>query len=372
MAPELAARYPEIQTYFAQGVSERTLSARLDWTPQGFHGMIMAPGKSFFIDPYSTAETGYYISYDTAALPPRAPFSEGSLPVEAFENLIPAVSESAVQSGDELRTYRLAIAATGEYSTFHGGTVAQALAAMVTTMNRVNGIYETEVAVRMNLIANTDDVIYLDASTDPFTNGDPNQMIDENQTNMDAVIGQANYDIGHVFGTNSGGLAGTGVCVNGSKARGVTGSGAPIGDPFDVDYVAHEMGHQFSANHTFNGTQSNCSGNGNGSTAYEPGSGSTIMAYAGICGSDDLQSNSDDYFHTISFDEIINYTTSGSGNSCANITNTGNGVPTANAGGNYTIPADTPFVLTGSVEASFSDELVVLLTHGCRQLHQRQ
>ncbi len=346
MAPELAARYPDIKTFFGQGIDEPTLSVRLDWTLKGFHAMILAPGSTFFIDPYSTADTRTYISYDTADLKARAPFIEGNLPLETFGNLMPM--ESAVQTGDELRTYRLAMAATGEYTAFHGGTVPDALSAIVTTINRVNGIYETEVAVRMNLIANTDDIIYVDAGTDPYTNGDPGMMIDENQANIDMEIGEDNYDIGHVFGTDSGGLAGSGVCVNGNKARGVTGNSAPIGDPFDVDYVSHEIGHQFDAEHTFNGTESNCAGNRNASTAYEPGSGSTIMAYAGICGSDDLQDNSDDYFHTISFDEIVNYTTSGSGNSCANITNTGNGVPTANAGANYTIPADTPFTLTGS------------------------
>jgi len=357
MAEELAAKYPMIRTFLGQGV-EKNLSARVrfDITPHGFHAIMFTTDGTIYIDPYSQGETRYYISYFKKDYLPN----EGELNFEC--SLLGTESEIAqqinqlvqenpfVMTGPQLRTYRTAIATTGEYTIFHGGTVPLGLAAVVTALNRVTGVYENEFAIRMELIPNNDLIIYTDPNTDPYSNSNGGQMLGQNITNLNNVIGASNFDIGHVFSTGGGGVAYLGVVCGSSKAGGVTGLPQPIGDPFYIDYVSHEMGHQYGGNHSFNGNAGSCSGgNRNGSTAYEPGSGSTIMCYAGICGSQNLQTNSDDYFHNIGFAEIVNYTTNGNGNSCPVITNTGNGEPTATVpAGGFTIPVNTPFILTGS------------------------
>jgi hypothetical protein len=366
MDEELVTKYPEIKTYLGQGIGKNsTARVRFDVTPAGFHAIIFSTEGTIYIDPYSLGETRYYISY----------FKKEYLPTEEelnFEcNLFGVDSEFGqhirqlvednpfVMTGPELRTYRLACAATGEYTIFHGGTVPLGLAAVVTAVNRVTGVYENEFAVRLQLIPNNDLIIYTNPSTDPYTNDNGGAMLGQNISNLNAVIGSANYDIGHVFSTGGGGVAYLGVVCTGSKAGGVTGLSQPIGDPFYIDYVAHEMGHQYGGNHSFNGNAGACSGgNRNPSTAYEPGSGSTIMAYAGICSPQNLQNNSDDYFHNINFVEIVNYTTNGNGNSCPVITATGNGEPTVTVpAGGFTIPINTPFILTGSATDPDNDPL---------------
>ena len=352
MHPELAEKFPEIKTYAGVGLDDPTASVRLDTTPKGFHAMILSVNGRVFIDPYTNDGVELYQSYLAADFMPNiSELFKPDVVVEPEGSISekPVEINGAVSSGGTLRTYRLAVAATGEYTAFHGGTVPLAMAEITTAINRVAGIYERDVAVSFELVANNDLVIYTNGGSDPYTNIDGSAMLGQNQSNLNTVIGSANYDIGHVFSTGGGGIAGLGVVCGNAKAQGVTGLPAPIGDPFYVDYVAHEIGHQFGGNHTFNGNSGSCAGNQrNGSTAYEPGSGTTIMAYAGICTGQNIQNNSDDYFHGASFDEIVAYTTTGTGASCGTTSSTGNTPPTVDAGASYTIPLNTPFTLTGS------------------------
>ena len=362
MAPELQQRFPDIRTYTGRGVDDRTATLKIDITPHGFHAMILSSKGRVFIDPYFKDLTEYYISYYTGDFVKNGASTDCELMIEdgKLEEL-QFIKDNAILTaiGPQLRTYRLCVAATGEYTAYHGGTVALGLAAVVTSVNRVNGVYEKEVGIRMVLVANNNLVIYTNSSTDPYTNNNGSTMLTQNINNLNSVIGSANYDIGHVFSTGGGGVAYLGCVCTSSKAGGVTGSSAPIGDPFDIDYVAHEMGHQFGGNHSFNSVTGSCGGgNRNSTTAYEPGSGSTIMAYAGICGADDLQPHSDAYFHVVSFDEIVLYTNSGNGNSCAVTTSTGNNAPVVTVpAGSFYIPKSTPFSLTGSATDPNGDAL---------------
>ncbi|MBN8570309.1 MAG: hypothetical protein J0M18_11805, partial [Ignavibacteria bacterium] len=350
MEDGLAVQFPDIKTYMGQGIDDPYSSVRFDITPLGFHAMIFSERGTVFIDPYAKGDNFNYISYYKSDFRTDKQMSCELIDDAHMEKNHAPYSPDMLAEG-ELRTYRTVIACTGEYAAYFGGTQVAALAAIVVSLNRVNGVYEKETSVRMVLVANNIAVVYTNSSTDPYTNANGSTMLGQNQTTCDQQIGTANYDIGHVFSTGGGGVANLGcVCVAGSKAKGVTGSTAPVGDPYDIDYVAHEMGHQFGGNHTFNSTTSSCGGgNRNNNTAYEPGSGSTIMAYAGICGSTDLQPNSDPYFHTKSLDEIITYTSVAGGNSCPVTTNTGNHDPVVTMPPDgFAIPKSTPFELTGT------------------------
>jgi subtilisin-like proprotein convertase family protein len=317
--------------------------------------MILSSKGQFFVDPFHQFNTLDYVVYEKSSLPRRsfdcetATITGGNKIERNYAQVASGIANRS--SGGTLKTYRLALACTGEYAAFFGGTASGAMSGMVASTARVNGVYEMELAVRLVLIANDNLLVYLNSATDPYTNNNGSTMLTENQNNITTVIGSANYDIGHVFSTGGGGVAGLGVvCSSTGKARGVTGSSSPTADAYDIDYVAHEMGHQFSGNHTFNSALGSCAGgNRNATTAYEPGSGITIMAYAGICGADDLAAHSIAYFHVKSGDEIGTFITTGGGNACAVATATGNTPPTVAATGTgYNIPISTPFVLTAT------------------------
>ena len=363
MAPALAAKFPEIKTYAGVGIDDPTATVRLDLTPQGFHAQVLAAdGRTFYIDPTTRTQQTHYLSFWRSDMAERAfnCLTKNEHPAQRR-----AGKQAARTIGPTLRTVRLAVAADGEYTAFQGGTVAKAQAAIATTVNRVVGVYEKEMDIRMVLVANNSSLIYTNAKTDPYTNDDPEKLLDENQTTIDKVIGSDSYDIGHVFTTGGGGLSGLGVvCADGFKAQSETGSDSPTGDSYDIDFVAHEMGHEFGANHTFNGATidsngdgDNCANNLNPGTAYEPGSGTTIMAYAGVCSTaNNIQTHSDAYFHVVSYEEIQTYLAT---TSCAVTSSTGNNPPTVRAlpAGGKVLPVGTPFKLTASGYDSDGDAL---------------
>lgn len=364
MEPALAAKYPEIKTFEGQGIDDPFATIRLDYNPYfGFNAQILSVNGNSYIDPLYRGDITYYQSY-YANDNKRNPVFNCITPQVSLQKAENSLRIEANCRGSQLYTYRLALACTGEYAVAvckpNPPTVPATLAAMVTSINRVDGIYESELSVRMVLVANTDQLIYLDGTTDPYTNNNGSTMLGENQATIDAVIGNSNYDFGHVFSTGGGGIARLNViCYNIYKAQGVTGLTNPVGDKFDIDYVAHEMGHQFGADHTFNSSISNCgSGNRNEETAYEVGAGNTIMSYAGICGSDNIQPNSNQFFHGITFDQISTFI-SGQGGTCAVVTTTGNNIPVITSMDNngVSIPAGTPFTLTATAMDPDGDPL---------------
>ncbi len=228
---------------------------------------MLAERGTVYIDPYRRGDTTHYISFFKRDY--RAPAGDtfrcllDELGEDAFS--IPEGPLAFAPSGDTLRTYRLALATTVEYSDFHSPASPPNKTdvmnnGLIPTMNRVNGVYERDVAIRMVMVANNLNVIFV-VEPDPYTNNNGSAMLGQNQATIDGpLIGNANYDIGHVFSTGGGGVAFLRVpsCNSANKARGVTGRGSPIGDAFDIDYVAHEMGHQWGGNHTFNGNAGSC------------------------------------------------------------------------------------------------------------------
>lgn len=361
MEAGLAEKYPEIKSYSGKCIENPTSIVRFSVTNFGLHAMIFSEYGTFFIDTY-TKDKNNYIVYNKSDVSRNTSFQCHFKDNFSLDNQSVELEENSIlrASDGRFRTFRLAMACTIEYAAFHvnaaglnGGTLAQkkaaVLSAMTVTMTRVNGIYERDMSMRMVLIANQDPLLFIDS--DNFTNDDAFALIDESQAQITAIIGNANFDIGHTVSTGGGGLAGPSPCVNGQKASGITGSGAPVGDPYDIDYVAHEMGHQFGANHTFNNS---CGGNRNNSTAVEPGSGTTIMAYAGIC-SPNIQSNSDDHFHAVSIFEMVSLINTSA--NCANSILNNNASPVVNAGPDYTIPKGTAFVLKGAATDANNDAL---------------
>ncbi len=352
MHPDLAAKYPGIKSFAGSGITNPSQVIRFDISPLGFHAVVSTPGEpTFYIDPIDKSSNSYIVvsRKDIGALP----FFE-CLTKEDNKFFSDNGGLSLDDADDAtLRRYRLAMAASGEYSArFLDGTEVsdaerrgKVLAAMNNNLIKVNAVMERDFGVRLILIANNDDIIYLDSSTDPWTSTNSDDLNTQTEAVMNSEIGAANYDIGHLV-TELGdyGKAGCIGCVcsaDDAKGRGFTSrSNWLSGNGFEEYILIHEMGHQFDANHTFSHDDDN------DAAQMEPGSGTTLMSYAGITGANtDIQSIMDDYFHAISIQQVTAYIKS---QTCDDGLATGNTTPTADAGANYTIPKSTPFKLTGT------------------------
>ncbi len=366
-APELQQRHPEIRSFAGQGIDDPTAIARFSTSPYGMNVMITsAKHATVYIDPY-TKDKREYISYSRKDLPASLETFVCLAEEEIGPRENPAPNSGFERNADDgmLRTFRLALACTGEYAQFHlnnqgidpGASDAVKKAAVLSAMNvsmtRVNGVFERDVALTMVIVPNNENIIFLYPNTDPFSDGmggqSPGLLINENVAVCNNGIGFANFDIGHVFSRDGGGIAQLRSPCTANKARGVTGTNSPIGDSFNIDYVAHEMGHQYGGNHTQN---NNCQ---RSSASYEPGSASTIMGYAGIC-PPNVQNHSDDYFHGFNINEMWNFIKNGQGQ-CSVQTPTNNLPPVADAGADYTIPKSTPFILRGAATDPDGDAL---------------
>ncbi|EJL63826.1 zinc-dependent metalloprotease [Flavobacterium sp. CF136] len=361
--PELQARYPEIRAYEGTGLDDKTAKIHFSVAPIGVQTMVLRTDKASEFIEQNPENKSEYVLFTSK----NKDTSKSLLACMTKENNAnkgsSAKTAKTTSNTQSFKTLRLAISCTGEYAAFFGGTKAGALAGMNATMTRVNGVFNRDLAVQLTLIANNDDVIYTDAVTDPYSNaptgvnGAWNLQV---QQTLTTVLGSSAYDIGHLFG-GSGGGGDAGcigcICVDPASSTDQNAKGSaftspsnsiPQGDTFDIDFVAHEMGHQLGGTHTFSYAVEGTGVN------VEPGSGSTIMAYAGVTGDYDIQNNSDDYFAYASISQIQDNLAT---KTCPVSTVVINNPPTINAGLDYTIPFNTPFVLTGTGTDSEGDSI---------------
>ncbi|NND60516.1 MAG: cadherin-like domain-containing protein [Gammaproteobacteria bacterium] len=338
-APALAARYPGIRAWKGIGIEDPAIRARVELGAAGLYATIDTAGRQYVIMPQQQAQT--VGSQKSAATGPwQCQVASGKS----------TVAERSTSSYNlPRRRLRLAIATTSEFTARNGNAIDATLARLASVVNNLNEVYD-RVGIEFELVASNDQLIYTDAGNDPYSNENTTEELDANQANIDNVVGPGNYDIGHLFTTDAGGFAQLSSVCSSGKARGATGDIPFFGNPaFFLPYVKHEIGHQFGANHTFNGTAGNCDDGRRGEHAYEPGSGSTIMSYAGTCGAEDIVALPDNYYHTHSLDEIGARLASLS-SSCGEIIASAGSQLSVAAGSNDVIPAQTPFRLQAQVD----------------------
>lgn len=367
-APELQAKYPEIRAFSGRGISDPKAYLCLSVAPSGIQTMVLRGNQqSEFIEPSPENPSLYAFSVSNKRKKGELALHCKTQEVALSKDLTKKALDSKANNG-VFKTLRLALSCTGEYAKFFNSTVSGALAAMNATMTRVNGIYNMDLALRLVLVGNNDVLVFTDAATDPYSDAEagmsplagctgtdcPGTWNSEVQKTISTLIGEENYDIGHLFGgSGGGGDAGCIGCVcdalqntrstpvytrgKGSAYTSPAGN-RPAGDFFDIDFVAHEMGHQLGANHTFSYENEGVE------LGVEPGSGSTIMGYAGITDYD-VQSHSDAYFAYRSIKQIQDNLST---KSCPVTVAIANLAPVVSAGADYVIPKSTAFVLKGS------------------------
>jgi len=359
MEASLANKFPEIKNYIVYGIEDPGASGRVDISPKGFRGMIYTSQGRVFIDlDRKNPTAGRYLSRTDRGSRSSNNFQCGTNQLARNQSYSPLLN-NRVESriAGSLLEYRLAVSATYEYATTPsiningaGSEVSDALAEINTAISRVNVIYQRDLGIRLVLVGSGNLIDINNTSPLAGFNEDGGQLLLNNKDWIETDITVSQYDIGHVFSTGGGGLARpASVCDDAVKAQGVTGLLDPAGDAFYIDYVAHEIGHQFGAEHTFNGTTSSCSGiNRVALNAFEPGSGSTIMAYPGICGAEDIQANSDATFHSRSIEQINSFVSADGNCPSATVSASNPNEPVANAGIDRIIPVGTPYQLQGS------------------------
>ena len=361
--PELQAKFSDIRSFSGKGITDKSASVKLSISPQGIQTMVFRSDKEEeFIEPYTDDKLTYSVfksQRKIGQMPWNCSTQDNQL-ASALNQIVTDQPISIARAGGNLKILRLALSCNGEYANYFGATAtnpdreARVLAAFNATLTRCNGIFEKDLAIHLSLIPRTTSVIYYNPDTDPYSvSAALSAWNSQLQTTLTTVIGEANYDIGHMFGsTGGGGNAGCIGCVcNTGKGSGITSpaDGIPSGDNFDIDYVAHEIGHQLGANHTFSMSTEGAGVN------KEVGSGITIMSYAGIT-AQDVAPHSIDIFHQASIAQIqtnIETKTCGTTLSIAG-NNTG---PVVAPLTNYTIPRSTPFALTGSASDVNGDPL---------------
>lgn len=364
--PELQAKFPDIRAYIGKSIDHPGSTIHFSLSPDGVQTMVMRPDNGAeFIEPY-TRDHAIYILFDSATrIANRLPFNCSTVDQKIHSDLVSSASLANRANNQVYKTMKLALSCTGEYGQYFGGTVAGAMGGMNATMTRVNGVMEKDLAVHLNMIANNNLVVYTNASTDPYSaagTGSNGAWNAELMNNLHSVLGDSAFDIGHLFGASGGGgnagcigcvcsnvLATGGGAEDSYKGSGYTSpsNNVPAGDTFDIDYVIHEMGHQLGANHTFSHSVEGTGVN------VEPGSGSTIMGYAGIT-SYDVQNNSDAYY---TYRSILQIQTNLATKNCPQSTPIANTPPTVQAKADFSVPSNTPFVLVADVFDAEGDAL---------------